>query len=637
MSLGFCGKILHIDLSTGSISIEEPPESFYRKYMGGSAINMHYILEKVPIGIDPYDPENILAISTSVLTGVPFSGQSRLSINAKSPLTGGIGDSQSGGFFPAELKFAGYDGIIIRGKSAKPVYLWIHDGEVEISEASHLWGKVTGEAQKEIQKELGDEKIKVLQIGPAGENLVRYGAIISMCNRANGRTGMGAVMGSKNLKAIAVRGTRKVHVADKKAVRNLARRGVKDFPDSQIAGMGRNGTAAILSFHQEIGALPSFNYRQGVFDQWESIDGASMYDSILKGRETGSQDKEGRDTCYGCVVRCKRVVEINEGEFQVDPLYGGPEYETVGTFGSYCGIGDPAAIAKANEICNKYGMDTISCGATIAWAIEAFEAGEITPEMTGGLTLKFGDATLMIKLTEMIARKEGFGDVLSEGSARASAMLGVGKRFLITCKGTEMPAHMPQMKKGLGLIYAVNPFGADHMSCEHDQPYEDGYEAYKERLAFLGLENPQEQRSLSREKVRYAVKTQFLFSVLDSLNLCAFVFGSSYQLYGPEDIVLAVNAVTGWDTTIDEILELGKRRLNMLRVFNAREGFDKESDKLPIRFFDTPLQGGPSNDFIVDKHKFDSALVHYYDLCGWDPETGNPSLETLKQLGIENI
>jgi aldehyde:ferredoxin oxidoreductase len=634
MRYGYNGKILRVDLSSATITVEEPSEEFYRKYMGGSALNLYYLLKEMTSGVDPFGPDDILALSVGVTTGALISGQSRMTANAKSPLTGAIGDSQCGGFWPAELKFAGFDAIIIRGKASSPVYLWIHNGEAELRDASHLWGKITGDVEGAIRQELGDEKIEVMQIGPAGEKMVRFACLINMCNRANGRTGMGAVMGSKNLKAVAVRGDQKPAVADKGALTELARWGAKAFPTSNVTGLGKYGTANVVSVQQEAGGLPTFNFTSGVFDGWKAIDGTTMYETILKGREEGKQDREGRETCFGCLIRCKRVVEIQEGPYKVDPLYGGPEYETVATLGSYCGVDDLAATAKANEICNKYGLDTISCGATIAWAMEVFEAGELNLEDTGGLDLRFGNAEAMVKLTEMIGNRQGFGDVLAEGSARAAEQLGRGAEFLINSKGQEAPAHMPHVKRSLALIYAVNPFGADHMSSDHDPSYEGAFETFKDRLATMGLTKPQEPQSLGPEKVNFARKTQYLHSLLDSLNLCQFAWGPSWQLYGPEEILKMVQAVTGWDVTIEELLTVGERRLNMLRAFNAREGINRNQDTLPEKFFKEGLKGGPSDGWVVKKDEFEAALDEYYRQSGWDVETGTPTGETLERLGL---
>ncbi|MCB0175092.1 MAG: aldehyde ferredoxin oxidoreductase, partial [Anaerolineae bacterium] len=282
MPYGYNGKILHVNLTSGELTVEEPPESFYRKYLGGSALNMHYLLTQMPAHADPLGPDNILALSVGVTTGAPVSGQSRMTSTAKSPLTGAIGDAQCGGFFPAEMKFAGFDAFIIKGRSPQPVYLWVNDGQYELRDASHLWGKITGEVEAILHEELGDKNIEVAQIGPAGEAMVRYAAIINMSNRANGRTGMGAVMGSKNLKAVVVRGKKgkkKFTVANKQAIIDMARYGAKIIPESDVAGLGKYGTAETTGSQQVVGGLPSYNFNSGVFDEWEAIDGTTMYDT----------------------------------------------------------------------------------------------------------------------------------------------------------------------------------------------------------------------------------------------------------------------------------------------------------------------------------------------------------------------
>ena len=628
---GYNGRILHVNLTTGDISVEEPDEKFYRKYMGGRAMGMYYLLRDMPAGADPLGPDNILALCLSVLTGAPISGQSRMTSVAKSPLTGAIGDAQCGGFFPAELKFAGFDAIIIRGKAQKPVYLWVDDGQAELRDAGHLWGRITGEAEAMLKRELGDDKIEVLQIGPAGEKGVRFAAIINMSNRANGRTGMGAVMGSKNLKAVAVRGTQKPSIANPKALNELARWGATNLPASDIAGLAKYGTAETTGAQQKAGGLPSYNFNSGVFDDWEALDGPTMYDTILRGADQGKQDRNGRDTCYSCTVRCKRVAEIKEGPYQVDPHYGGPEYETTSTLGTYCGISDLAAIAKANETCNKYGMDTISCGATIAWAMECFEEELITVEDTGGIELRYGNAEAMVRMVEMIAKREGFGDILAEGSAHAAAVIGRGTEgFLITSKNQEIPAHMPHTKRTLALIYAVNPFGADHQSHEHDPSYRDS----PERMAQLGLVDPQPKLALNAEMVRYAMITQHIYSALDSINLCQFVFGPAWHLYGPDHIVKAAQAITGWDVSLYELMQLGERRLNMMRAFNAREGIGREADTLPKKFFTRPLKGGKTEDYVLDYEEWRQAVDTYYAMCGWNIETGHPTRAKLEALGV---
>ena len=635
MAHGYNGKILHVNLTNGHLSVEEPDEAFYRKYMGGSAMAMHYILKEMPAGVDPLGPDNVLVMALSVLTGTAVSGQSRMTAAAKSPLTGAIGDSQGGGFFPAELKFAGFDAIVIKGKAEKPVYLWINEGSYELRDAAHLWGKITGDAEASIKEELGDDKVEVLQIGPAGENGVRFAGIFSMSNRANGRTGMGAVMGSKNLKAIAVRGKKRPVPADKAALLKLAKWGADNLEDSGIAGLGKYGTAETTGANQAIGTLPTYNYNSGVFDQWEPIDGTTMYDTVLRGASEGKQDRVGRDTCYACTVRCKRVVEITEGKYKVDPHYGGPEYETTSTFGNYCAIDDLPAISKANELCNKYGMDTISCGATISWAFEAFNEGKLTFDDTDGLDLSWGNADSMLKLVEKIATREGFGDVLAEGSERAAKKIGRGtEAYLITFKGQEAPAHMPRVKRSLAVIYATNPFGADHQSSEHDPAFEDDFEGYADRMAVLGFSEGQPPQSLTAEKIHFAATSQYMYSAMDSLNLCQFVYGPAWQLYGPDDMVELVRAVTGWnDVSFDELQKVGERRLNMMRAFNAREGIDRKNDVIPEKLF-KPLKGGASDGWKLDRDEVESALDKYFEFCGWDVKAGVPTRVKLEELDL---
>ncbi len=635
MPYGFHGKILHVDLSAGTLEIEEPAEEFYRFYLGGSAMATQYVLKNTPAHADPLGPENTLALMVGVVTGAAISGNSRATACAKSPLTGAIGDAQSGGFWPAELKFAGFDGIVVYGRSPKPVYLWLHDGQAELRDAAHLWGRLTGDVEDTLKAELDDNKIEVLQIGPAGEKGVRYASLISMKNRANGRTGMGAVMGSKNLKAIAVRGKQKPAVADPKALKELARWGAKNFPDSNVAGMGKYGTAEVLMGQQKSGGLPTKNWSSGVFDGAEAISGETMYDTILRGADEGKQDRLGRDTCYACTVRCKRVVQITEGPFPAEHEYGGPEYETLATFGSYCGVSNLPAIAHANQLCNQYGLDTISCGATLAWAFNAYEEEMITLADTGGIPLNWGNADSMIKLVEMIGKREGFGDVLAEGSARAAGRIGRGSEALVVAaKKQEFPAHMPQVKRSLGLIYAVNPYGADHQSSEHDGTLEGGFKWYKDRLAQIGFTEQQEKYSLGDEKVRFAMATEHTYSALNSASVCQFVFGPSWHLYDMEQFAATVRAVTGWDMTVDELQTIGERSVNLQRAFNAREGLTRDDDTLPKKL-SKALKGGRSDGFNFTPEQLETAKDAYYAHSGWDAATGNPTRAKLSELGLD--
>lgn len=627
MAYGYHGRILCVDLNDGRLEVDEPDEAFYRTYMGGSALGLWYVLNKVRPDADPLGPNNVLTFGLSVLTGTPVHGQSRATASAKSPLTGGIGDSQAGGFWPTECKFAGFDAIVISGQSPKPVYLWLHDGEAELRDAAHLWGKETGETIDAIHKELDDPRIEVAAIGPAGEHLVRFAAIINMANRAHGRGGLGAVMGSKKLKAIAVRGKMRPDLYHREQVLELSGWG-RDHVDN-IGSLAKYGTPTVVKPQNASGGLPTRNYSSGFFEHAEAISGIRMYNTILV---------EG-DTCYACATGCKRVVEVNEGPYIVDSRYGGPEYETIATFGSYCCVSDLRAIAKANELCNRYGLDTISAGATIAWAMEAYESGAFTSAETDGIELHFGNADAMLQALEALATRQGnLGNLLAEGSERAAAALGRGsEEFLITVKGQEAPAHMPQVKRSLGLIYAVNPFGADHQSSEHDTAYEpDASEMELERLAMLGLTNPQSRYVLNREKVEFALKTQYFYSMVDTLCLCQFDWGPAWQIYGPDHLIDYLNAVTGWDVTLDELMTVGERRLNMLRAFNAREGIGRDADKMTRRLHKM-LEEGPSAGKQVTAEEVERAKDIYYQMAGWDGQTGYPKPETLTRLGLDWI
>ena len=489
-------------------------------------------------------------------------------------------------------------------------------------------GKLTGETEDLLKQELNDLKVEVMQIGPAGENLDRLAAIINMKNRANGRTGMGAVMGSKNLKAIVAKSTGRIEATDKAAITRMQRagtQGIDNYPD--VKGVGLNGTADVVTFQNSIGSFPTQNYNMGQFAAYENLTGDRMSDTILK----------ERDTCYSCTVRCKRVVETEFMGRKVLPEYGGPEYETLSTFGSYCQVSDLSAIALANQLCNAYGLDTIGTGATIAFAMECFENGLLNLKDTDGIDLRFGNSEAIVTLVEKMGRREGFGERLADGSARLAEQLGpAAQEFLVTVKKTEMPAHMPQAKKSLGIIYAVNPFGADHQSSEHDPMYEEGgFGYYYERLAMLGLKEVQAPGAMNAEKVRFAYLTELIYSAMDTYCLCQFVWGPSWQLYGPQDMADMLSAASGWDITVEEILQVGERRLNLMRAFNAREGFSRAEDILP-RKLTRPLRGeGPTAGVVVDLAELENYKDIYYTLAGWDKQTGNPSPQKLASIGLE--
>lgn len=626
MSLFPDAKILDIDLSSKKISKRTIPGDIYRLYPGGSALGLYLILQDMPAKIDPLSAENMLVFSVAPFTGLSISGLSRMVVTTKSPLTGSIGDSQGGGYFPVYLKGNGYDAVVCRGKSDKPVYIYINGDEIQIRDAALLWGKVTGESEKLIRQDLNEEKVEIAQIGPGGENLVSYASIINQCNRANGRNGTGAVMGSKNLKALVVKKEKNIKPTNPDVFKILAKSVKQRLEENEcVAGLGEFGTDGDLEDFSDDGFLPTRNWNSGYFPEGaKKITGTTMSETVLK----------RRDTCYACSVRCKRVVEIPG---LVDPLYGGPEYETCGSFGSYCCITDLATICHANQLCNMYGIDTISCGATIAFAMECYEKGLITSKDTGGLELTFGNKAIIAPLIEMIVRREGIGDMLADGSKKAAAKIGgEADEMSISVKGQELPAHMPQYKPAVGLIYAVNPFGADHQSSEHDtfmvMP-EDSRE--RKRLAQIGTtaeyDNP---FVIDDDKVRFAFDSQCYFSILDTLCLCQFVWGPSWELYGPDDMVNLCKSGLGWETSLFELMRVGERRINMMRFFNAREGFTKEDDVLPERLF-KPFTDGPSKGVQLDREDFYNARELYYSFAGWDEKTGNPTASTLRKLSLE--
>ncbi len=621
---GYTGKILHVDLSQRTFKVEEPQEAFYRKYMGGSAIGAYYCLTGMRPGMDAFDPGNVLVFAASCTTGAPVSGASRYNVTAKSPLTGALGDSQAGGFWGAELKFAGFDAIVITGKSENPCFIWIHDGQFELMDAEGLWGLETGEAQAEIRRRLGDKRLRAAIIGPAGENLVRYACITNELKHFNGRTGMGAVMGSKNLKAIAVRGTKSPEFADRDAIIQMAKSGSQRSQTHGVSSFLREfGTAGVVSSNQAIGGLPTRNFTSGTFDKAEEISGAHMNKTILVRNES----------CWACAVRCKRVVEAKE-PYEVDPEYGGPEYESIAALGSYLEIGDLVAVSKATELCNRYGIDTISMGGTLAFAMEAYENGLITKDELGGLDLKFGNADAALRMIAMVKDREGFGDVLAEGASAAAERIGRGAvKYAICSKRQEFPAHMPRVKASLALAYSTNPFGADHESSQHDPILAS--EDLSESIKSMGFSKTVPIEELNFEKVKLWAYTQKLYSALDTLELCQFCFGIGL-LYGVDDMVRFVNAATGWNTNLWEIMMLGERRINLLRAFNMREGMSSNEDTLPDRIFE-PLVGGCSEGYKIDRDVYATSRRQYYELMGWNPVTGNPTATKLAELGLEWI
>jgi aldehyde:ferredoxin oxidoreductase len=618
-------KILDINLTNQNVTVRTLPGDIYRLYPGGSALGMYLMLQDMKPKIDPLSPENMLIFSVSPVTGLPISGQSRMVVTTKSPLTGTAGDSQAGGFMPAHIKANGYDSIIFRGKAEKPVYIYIDGDNVEIKDAKNIWGKLTGEVEGIIKEELNENRVEIAQIGPAGEKLVKYACIMNMCNRANGRNGVGAVMGSKNLKAVVVKKSKTIKPIDPDNFRKLTKNVKERIEQNEtISFLGLHGTDSDLEYHNQEGFLPTKNWQTGVMDNSEKITGSTMTDTILL----------KRDTCHACAIRCKRVVEIPG---KVDPLYGGPEYETCAAFGSYCGNTNLETIAVANQICNAYGIDTISCGATIAFAMECYEKGLINSEDTDGLKLEFSNSEVIPIIAEMIGKREGIGDLLAEGSYMAAKRIGKDAVYLsMTCKGQEMPAHMPRGKQSLALIYAVNPFGADHQSSEHDPMLMMPSDSQERRwMSKIGCNDEYDEFSaLDEGKVRLAFNSQRFLSLLDTLSLCQFAWGAAWQLYGPSDLVDMLKYGIDWDTSIYELMLIGERRINMMRYFNSREGFTSEDDAIPERLFES-LPEGPQEGAKINKEEFKAAKKRYYEMAGWDVNTGNPTNATLKNLQLE--
>jgi len=625
MSYGYTGNILHIDLSSKKHWIEHPPENFYRTYMGGRALALYYMLKEMKPKTDPLSPDNLLIFAPSVLTGTPAPALPRYTVCAKSPLTGAQGEAEAGGWWGPELKKAGFDAIIIKGASTTPVYLWINDGKVEIKDATHLWGKDTGETQKIIKEELADDKIRIAQIGPAGENLVRFANIVNELKHFNGRNGLGAVMGSKKLKAIAVRGTKAIDLYNKEKVSQVTKEITKRIMDHPLSRNFRKlGTPGTVRPAYEAGCLPSYNWTTGYFKEGESLTAETYNKTILKRTEG----------CFACPIRCKRVAEVNEPDLKVDPAYGGPEYETIASLGSICGISDLKHIAKANELCNKYTMDTISTGMVIAFAMQCYQEGLLTKKDTGGIELTFGNKEALLILIEKIAHREGLGDLLSQGSYIAAQKIGKGaEKFVYQVKGQEIPMHDPRLKTGVGLQYALSDYGADHMKAAHDPFFKDKDSVGIKEMKGLGILEPVSPTDIGEKKVALFKLWDIYWTVFDILGVCH--FGYVPRNVGTmEELLEIIKSTTGWKTTWFELMKLGERSINMARIFNYREGFTSKDDTLPEMFYQN-FKGGPlDGQGAINKKDFEKAIKLRYELMGWNQDTGIPAPAKLIELGL---
>ena len=612
MPYGYNGKTLRVNLTDETIRTEEPPENWYRTYLGGMGAIAYHLLKEVPQGVDPLSPGNIFVMAPGVISGAPFSGSGRNAVGGLSPLTGGFGEADAGGYWGTELKHAGFDQIIVEGTSEKPTWLWIEDGKAEIRDASKLWGLEVAECQDRMREELGDPRAKTALIGHSGENLSRLACVINDLNHVAGRSGTGAIMGSKRLKGVAVRGHNPPELADTDRLRELAGRLAKQVRENP-SGLSVYGTGAAMDAGAQTGNLPTRNFRDGEF--WE----ASEIDAIA----IKNKYRVGMGTCYACAVACKKEVKL-ETPYKVEARYGGPEYETLGAFGSDCGVSDLAAICKANELCQRYGIDTIGAGTTIAFAMECYEEGIITPEMTGGIDLRFGNAEAMLQTLELMVKREGIGDLLTEGTKRTAEKLGPdAERFAVHVKGQEFPMHEPRLKRALGLGYALSPTGADHQHNVHDTGLRG---RTMERLRAFGVLEPVALESLGGEKVRIYKYVSEMRILTNCLAICNFV-PWDYNQY-----VELLNAVTGWDTTLFELAKVAQRTLALAKIINLRSGFTAADDWLPPRMF-TPQTSGALSETAVIPEELRHAIDLYYQMMGWDPG-GVPRLGTLHELGI---
>ncbi|PVX24320.1 MAG: aldehyde ferredoxin oxidoreductase [Candidatus Bathyarchaeum sp.] len=608
----FTGKILRVNLTKEKTSIEPLKETFYRRHFGGRGLISYILLNELKPKTDPLGSENKLIFACGPVTGAPFSGSGRNSVGAKSPLTQAYGEAEAGGYWGAELKQAGFDAIIVEGKASSPVYLWINDQKIELRDASSIWGLEIKKSQETIRNELDNKTVKVAQIGPGGEKQVRYACIINDMKHAAGRGGMGAVMGSKNLKAIAVKGTTKVLVSKPKRLAKLAQWMAQNV-GSVARVLHTYGTGVEMDVGEEVGNLPIRNFRDGDFPEVDSISAEAVKKSV----------GVGMGSCFACAVACKKEVKVTK-PWNVDPEYGGPEYETLASFGSNCGVSDLKAICKANELCQRYSIDTISTGTTISFAMECFEHGLLTKEETGGMDLSFGNAESMLKLVELIGEKQGLGALLAEGTKRAAQKIGKGaEEFAVHVKGQEVPMHDPRLKRGEALGYAVSPTGADHVHNIHDTFL---YPQLPKSYNSLGILEAVPVEDFGPKKVRLYKYVGQWRTLNNFLVTCLFTPWSVVQK------VEIVRSVTGWNTTAFELMKVVERGNTLARIFNLREGFTEKDDWLPPRFF-KPRTTGALSDTAVNPEELQNAKLLYYDMMGWT-EHGVPKQSALDELDV---
>ncbi len=619
MAKGYTGKFLRINLTNGTTETVSFDQDFYRKYLGGGGFGTYFLLKETDADTDPLSPENVITIAPGVTTGSAVSGVSRCGLTALSPETGAVGDSQAGGSFGPYLKRAGWDAVIITGKAEEISYICIEDDKVSVLSAREMAGKSILEARGLFEEKYGKKGVSVMQCGPAGEKLVKYASVSSDLHDAYGRTGMGAVFGSKNLRAVVVKSTGTIEFENPEGLRTLGKTAVSRIPNSGfVSTIKKYGTEGIVIGNAEAGNLCVHNYSTGYHDDYAKLD-RSNYDEDFLAKGT---------TCYGCAVGCRKTVK-SEGTYQVTDKLGGPEFETIGVLGSNMDIFDPVAVAKANELCNTYGIDTITFGGIASYLAESVEKGLITEDQIGYSGFGFGNPDGLIWLIEQVGKREGIGDILADGFEAAIKYFGEETRkYAVHVKGHGFAVHMPQVKPSLALMYAVVPIGADHMSSEHDWLITDNSEASRG----LGIMETDDVNSTGINKVRMAVYSQYYYSVLDSLNLCMFCWGAG-SLYTYPELEDLVKFSTGMDVTFWELMMAGERKITMMRLLNLKRGFTDKDDKLPEKMFQ-PLYDGPSKGRSVNEDDFNRMKAQYYGFLGWD-ESGIPSEGKIAELGLD--
>lgn len=619
-------KILHVNLTTGEILTETIQEKISKAFLGSRGINAKLLWDNVKPGIDPLGEDNVLIFGAGALSGTPAPCSGRTTITCKSPATGLYLKTNVGGHWGAELRFAGFDHLVVYGKSPKPVYILIKDSRVEIKDASDLWGKDVRETTETLKSKENIPDLQVACIGPAGENLVKMAAIMCSIYNAAARGGAGAVMGSKNLKAVAVKGSGAIKYARPEEFGKVAvetREAV--YNDSGAAGLHRFGTSGSTLPVNEIKAYPTKNFQRGHFAGAEKLSGNYLEDSGLLKRKVG---------CNGCVISCHRYNEVTAGKY-TGSYAGGPEYETLSALGAGCGVDEVEAVLKANELCNILGMDTISVGAVIQWAMECFEKGVISKE-EAGMDLSWGNGEAVVQLTRQIAYREGLGAVLAEGVKKAAEKIGQDSwKWAIEVKGLEQSRVETRSSNAYALAFAVNPRGADHLHTECYAEFGLSPEARAVIKEITGDEkyaNPYliEKRA---EIVRWH---EDCYAATDCLGFCAF---SSTALYGvtPERMAKLYSAAFGIDMSEEELMEAGRRIVTLEKCFNVREGATRELDTAPYRLMHEELPERKGEGAILTKDKLDRMLDEYYELHNWDKATSWPKEETLKALGLENV